>query len=140
MQKYIFSCYTLNYTIYKHFTQIQLYAKQNLYKYCSEIGSELYDCVLYNCREIGQRIIQLQHNRPANYTIQASELYNCICIANYTVLCLLWSAIMQTQLQHTNMNFLFAICESCPKIFMLIIVFLMSVSTSNVTNKSEHMK
>ena len=55
---YIFLIYTYNYAIYIHFNSIQLYAKQ---------------------------IIQLQQNRPANYTIQASELYTCICIANYTV-------------------------------------------------------
>ena len=64
-EKHISSCYTLN--------------------IADEIGSELYNCALYNCSEIGQRIIQLQRNRPANYTIQASELYTCICIANYTV-------------------------------------------------------
>ena len=55
---YIFLLYTYNYAIYIHFNSIQLYAKL---------------------------IIQLQRNRPANYTIQASELYTFICIANYTV-------------------------------------------------------
>ena len=63
---YIFLLYTYNYAIYIHFTSIQLYAKQILYKYCSEIGSELYNCALCNRSEIGQRIIQF---RPANYTI-----------------------------------------------------------------------
>ena len=112
-ETYIFFLYTYNYAIYIHFTSIQLYAKQISYKYCSEIGSELYNCALYNCSEIGQRIIQLQRNRPANYTL--------VYIANYTVLYLLWSAIMQSLLQHTNMNFLFAICESCPFLFLFCV-------------------
>ena len=112
MQKCISSCYTLNYTIYKHFTSNIAEKKAN----------ELYNCELYNCSEIqfslalynrsvyivflflykarktyifllytynyaiyihfnsiqlyAKLIIQLQRNRPANYTIQASELYN----------------------------------------------------------------
>ena len=112
MQKCISSCYTLNYTIYKHFTSNIAEKKAN----------ELYNCELYNRCEIqfslalykrsvyivflflykarktyifllytynyaiyihfnsiqlyAKLIMQLQRNRPANYTIQASELYN----------------------------------------------------------------
>ena len=47
---YIFLLYTYNYTIYKHFTSIQLYAKQIFYTYCSETGQRI----------IQLRIIQLQ--------------------------------------------------------------------------------
>ena len=96
MQKCISSCYTLNYTIYKHFTSNIAEKKANelcncelyncsdiqfslalynrsvyivflfLYKarekhisscytlnIADEIGSELYNCALYNCSEIG---------------------------------------------------------------------------------------
>ena len=42
MQKYIFSCYTLNYIIYKHFTSNIEEKKAN----------KLYNCELYNCSEI----------------------------------------------------------------------------------------
>ena len=42
MQKCISSCYTLNYTIYKHFTSNIVEKKAN----------ELYNCELYNCSEI----------------------------------------------------------------------------------------
>ena len=42
MQKYIFSCYTLNYTIYNHFTSNIAEKKVN----------ELYNCELYNCSDI----------------------------------------------------------------------------------------
>ena len=42
MQKCISSCYTLNYTIYKHFTSNIAEKKAN----------ELYNCELYNCSEI----------------------------------------------------------------------------------------
>ena len=59
---------------------------------------------LYNCSEIGQRIIQF---RPANYTLVYVQRI-------IQFLCLLWSAIMQSLLYYTNMIFLFAICESCP--------------------------
>ena len=105
MQKCISSCYTLNYTIYKHFTS----------KIAEKKANELYNCELYNCSEIqfslalynrsvyivflflykarktyifllytynyaiyihfnsiqlyAKQIIQLQRNRPANYTI-----------------------------------------------------------------------
>ena len=113
MQKCISSCYTLNYTIYKHFTSniAEKKAKElyncELYN-CSEIQFSLalynrsvyivflflykarekhisscytliimqytyilirFNCMqnkLYNCSEIGQRIIQF---RPANYTL-----------------------------------------------------------------------
>ena len=143
MQKCISSCYTLNYTIYKHFTSNIAEKKAN----------ELYNCELYNCSEIqfslalynrsvyivflflykvrktyifllytynyaiyihfnsiqlyAKLIIQLQRNRPANYTLVYVQRI-------IQFLCLLWSAIMQSLLQHTNMNFVFAICESCP--------------------------
>ena len=42
MQKYISSCYILNYTIYKHFTSNIAEKKAN----------KLYNCELYNCSEI----------------------------------------------------------------------------------------
>ena len=134
MQKCISSCYTLNYTIYKHFTSNIAEKKAN----------ELYNCELYNCSEIqfslalynrsvyivflflykarktyifllytynyaiyihfnsiqlyAKLIIQLQRNRPANYTLLYVQRI-------IQFLCLLWSAIMQSLLQHTNMNF-----------------------------------
>ena len=148
MQKCISSCYTLNYTIYKHFTSKIAEKKANelynceLYN-CGEIQFSLtlynilyvlcfYFCIkrekhisfcykliimqytyilirfnymqnkLYNCSKIGQRIIQF---RPANYTLVYVQRI-------IQFLCLLWSAIMQSLLYYTNMNFLFAICES----------------------------
>ena len=42
MQKYISSCYTLNYTIYKHFTS----------NIAEKKAHELYNCELYNCSKI----------------------------------------------------------------------------------------
>ena len=107
MQKCISSCYTLNYTIYKHFTSNIPEKKANELYNCSEIqfSLALYNksvqivfLFLYKARKTyifllytynyaiyihfnsiqlyAKQIIQLQRNRPANYTIQASELYN----------------------------------------------------------------
>ena len=45
MQKYIYSCYTLNYTIYKHFTLNIAEKKANKLYNCSEIQFSL---ALYN--------------------------------------------------------------------------------------------
>ena len=145
MQKCISSCYTLNYTIYKHFTSNIAEKKANELYNCSEIQFSLtlykkkvyilcfcfcikrekhisscytliimqytyilirFNCMqnkLYNCSEIGQRIIQF---RPANYTLLYVQRI-------IQFLCLLWSAIMQSLLYYTYMIFLFAICESC---------------------------
>ena len=133
MQKYISSCYTLNYTIYKHFTSIQLQTNANFIQllqrkrptnytianytivvkhnflqlyttdilcfcFCIKREKHISFCYtliiiqytyilirfnymqnkLYNCCEIGQRIIQF---RPANYTIvyvqQIIQFYVC---------------------------------------------------------------
>ena len=87
-EKHISSCYTLIIMQYTYIL-IRFNCMQNK---------------LYNCSEIGQRIIQF---RPANYTLVYVQRI-------IQFLYLLWSAIMQTLLQHTNMNFLFAIFESCP--------------------------
>ena len=177
MQKFISSCYTLNYIIYKHFTS----------NIAEKKAKELYNCELYHCSEIQffqlyttevyilcfcfcikrekhisscYTLIIMQYTyilirfncmqnkfykniaakQAVNYTIavkQDSELYNCsekgqriiqFRPANYTLLyvqriiqflCLLWSAIMQSLLYYTNIIFLFAICESCPTIFVI---------------------
>ena len=124
MQKCISSCYTLNYTIYKHFTSkiaekkatnytianytiavkynfLQLYTTEvYILCFCFWIKREKhisscytliimqytyilirFNCMqnkLYNCNEIGQRIIQF---RPVNYTIvyvqQIIQFYVC---------------------------------------------------------------
>ena len=138
MQKCISSCYTLNYIIYKHFTSNIAEKMTNELYNCSEIqfSLALYNksvyivfLFLYKARKTyifflytynyaiyihfnsiqlyAKLIIQLQRNRPANYTLLYVQRI-------IQFLCLLWSAIMQSLLQHTNMNFLFAICESCP--------------------------
>ena len=100
MQKYISSCYTLNYTIYKHFTSNIAEKKANELYNCNEIQFflALYNrsvyivfLFLYKARKTyifllytynyaiyihfnsiqlyAKRIIQLQRNKPANYTI-----------------------------------------------------------------------
>ena len=99
MEKCISSFYTLNYTIYKHFTSNIAEKKDNELYHCSEIQFSLalynrsvyivflflykarktYIFLLYTYNAIyihfnliqlyAKQIIQLQRNRPANYTI-----------------------------------------------------------------------
>ena len=82
MQKYISSCYTLNYTIYKHFTSNIAQKKANELYNCSEIQFCL---ALYN-RSVYIVFLFLYKAREKHisscYTLNiadeiGSELYNC---------------------------------------------------------------